>query len=88
MISLPTLCNCFLQNDGGSSEGGECGGTGHEGQGRGPTGRPTCSAAPGPASRAAWPGGTTRPSLAVSMAPSAEAGEEVLTVEVEEEPRQ
>ncbi|XP_016008646.2 cyclic nucleotide-gated cation channel beta-3 [Rousettus aegyptiacus] len=75
-------------NDGGSSEGGECGGTGHEGQGRGPTGRPTCSAAPGPASRAAWPGGTARPSLAVSMAPSAEAGEEVLTVEVEEEPRQ
>ncbi|XP_039697912.1 cyclic nucleotide-gated channel beta-3 [Pteropus medius] len=75
--------------DGGrSSEGGECEGTGSKGQGRGPTGRPTHSAAPVTGSRAAWPRGAAQPSLVVSMAPSAEAGEEVLTVEVEEEAQQ
>lgn len=35
-----------------------------------------------------WPIGAAQPSLVVSMAPSAEAGEEVLTVEVEEAQRQ
>ncbi|XP_077732459.1 cyclic nucleotide-gated channel beta-3 isoform X2 [Canis aureus] len=38
--------------------------------------------------RAALPRGTTRQSLIISMAPSAEAGEEVLTIEVKEKAKQ
>nr|XP_010977651.2 cyclic nucleotide-gated cation channel beta-3 [Camelus dromedarius] len=48
----------------------------------------TAEARPQPIRRAGLPRGTTGQSLIISMAPSAEAGEEVLTIEVKEKAKQ
>nr|XP_025120706.1 cyclic nucleotide-gated cation channel beta-3-like [Bubalus bubalis] len=48
----------------------------------------TAEEAPQAIRKAVLPRGTTRQSLIISMAPSAEAGEEVLTIEVKEKAKQ
>ena len=48
----------------------------------------TAEEAPQTIRKAVLPRGTTRQSLIISMAPSAEGGEEVLTIEVKEKAKQ
>ncbi|XP_010586688.2 cyclic nucleotide-gated cation channel beta-3 [Loxodonta africana] len=82
-----------------NSEGGEGKGKEYEDKGREPAEKPqdtskcraspvTLEETPPPISRAVLLRGATDQSLIISMAPSAEAGEEVLTIEVKEKAKQ
>lgn len=96
MISIPILFNnCCFQKKSENSEGEEHKGKKYEDKGRQPAEKPletfkcptssiTAEEAHQSIRRAVLPGGTTRQSLIISMAPSAEAGEEVLMIEVKE----
>lgn len=99
MIPVPILCNCFFQKKSENSEGGEDKEKEHEDKGResaektldGSKRRASSASAeeaPRSTSRAALPSETSRQSLIISMAASAEAGEEVLTIEVKEKAKQ
>ncbi|XP_008053089.1 cyclic nucleotide-gated cation channel beta-3 [Carlito syrichta] len=88
-----------VQKKSETSEGGEAKGKENEDKGKESAekslDRSECRASPNtveeePLSikRAVLPRGTTRQSLIISMAPSAEAGEEVLTIEVKEKAKQ
>uniref|UniRef100_M3YHL8 Cyclic nucleotide gated channel subunit beta 3 n=1 Tax=Mustela putorius furo TaxID=9669 RepID=M3YHL8_MUSPF len=81
-----------------NSEEGEGKGAEYENKGREPSEKTQDSSEcransvtaeePQPITSGALPGGTTHQSLIISMAPSAEAGEEVLTIEVKEKAKQ
>ncbi|XP_004393822.1 PREDICTED: cyclic nucleotide-gated cation channel beta-3 [Odobenus rosmarus divergens] len=88
-----------IQKASENSEEGEGKGREHENKGREPSEKTqdssecransiTADEMPQSIRRAALPTGTTCQSLIISMAPSAEAGEEVLTIEVEEKATQ
>ncbi|XP_006727179.1 cyclic nucleotide-gated cation channel beta-3 [Leptonychotes weddellii] len=88
-----------IQKASENSEEGEGKGREHENKGREPSEKTqdssecransiTAEEIPQSIRRAALPTGTTHQSLIISMAPSAEAGEEVLTIEVKEKAKQ
>lgn len=91
--------NCFFQKTSENSKEGESKGREYENKGREPSEKTqdssecransiTAEEMPKSISRAVLPRGTTRQSLIISMAPSAETGEEVLTIEVKEKAKQ
>lgn len=99
MISKPTFCNYFFQEKSENSKEGEGKGREYEDKGREPVEKTqdssecransvTAEEMPQSIRRAALPRGTTRQSLIISMAPSTEAGEEVLMIEVKEKAKQ
>ncbi|XP_032171885.1 cyclic nucleotide-gated cation channel beta-3 [Mustela erminea] len=87
-----------IQKTSENSEEGEGKGAEYENKGREPSEKTQDSSEcransvtaeePQPITSGALPGGTTHQSLIISMAPSAEAGEEVLTIEVKEKAKQ
>lgn len=99
IIWKPILCNCFFQEKSENCKEGEGKRREYEDKGREPVEKTldsskcransvTAEERPQSIRRAALPRGTTQQSLVVSMAPSAEAGEEVLMIEVKEKAKQ
>lgn len=100
VISIPILFhNCFFQKKSENSDGEEDKGKEDEDKGREPAEKPqdtskcqtnsiAAEETPQSVRRAVLPRGTSHQSLIISMAPSVEAGEEVLTIEVKEKAKQ
>lgn len=99
IISKPILCKCFFQGKNENSKEGEGKGRKSEDKRREPVEKTldsskykansiTAEEMSQSIRRAALPRGTTRRSLIISMAPSVEAGEEVLMIEVKEKAKQ
>lgn len=99
MISIPILCNCFFQEKCENPKEEEDKGKEQEDKGNEPAEKTpdkskckessiTAEEMPPSAERPVLPRGTSNQSLIISMAPSAEAGEEVLTIEVKEKAKQ